>query len=131
MVFAIVRVLLDAFARRHEGQKIYLRQAAAERWAERRAQILGGGRPSSSNRGAVRANDEQLRVVRILLPPSTRRTSRNVNKERRHLTPTQELSSISDQEIYTELQASDISMGRWTAEDPSPRRVLRWIAARR
>lgn len=57
------RVLLDAYARRHEGQKIYLRQAAANRWIERREQILGGHRPNSGNRSALRANDQQLRAV--------------------------------------------------------------------
>ena len=59
----VERVLLDAYARRHEGQKIYLRQAAANRWVERRAQILNGDRPNSSNRSALRANDQQLRAV--------------------------------------------------------------------
>ena len=57
------RVLLDAYARRHEGQKIYLRQAAANRWIERREQILGGHRPNSGNSSALRANDQQLRAV--------------------------------------------------------------------
>lgn len=43
----------------------------------------------------------------------------------------QELSAATDQEVYAELQASDNAMGRWTAEDPSLRAVLRWLAARR
>lgn len=59
-----VRVLLDAFARRHEAQKIYLRQAAAQRWIEYREQILVGGRPNSKNQVLLRQVDNQLRVVR-------------------------------------------------------------------
>ncbi|KAI3342444.1 hypothetical protein F4824DRAFT_446121 [Ustulina deusta] len=97
------QVLLDAISRRHEAQKIYLRQAAAQRWVEYREQVLQGQRPSTSNRRQLRACDEQLR---------------------------NELSQITDDSIYHELQASDISMGRWTAEDPSLRAVQRWVRAR-
>ncbi|KAL2111996.1 hypothetical protein VUR80DRAFT_8771 [Thermomyces stellatus] len=98
------QVLLDAYARRHEGHKIYLRQAAANRWVERRAQILNGGRPNSSNRAALRTNDQQLRA---------------------------ELSATTDEKVYAELQTADVAAGRWTEEDPSLRSVLRWLAARR
>jgi len=59
---------LDAFARRHEGQKIYLRQEAAQRWVDRRARILNGSRPHSGNRSALRACDQQLRAVRSAPP---------------------------------------------------------------
>ncbi|TGJ83459.1 hypothetical protein E0Z10_g5307 [Xylaria hypoxylon] len=59
------QVLLDAIARRHEAQKIYLRQAAAQRWVEYREQVLQGHRPSSSNRRQLRACDEQLRSLWI------------------------------------------------------------------
>ncbi|KAI0148702.1 hypothetical protein GGR57DRAFT_227319 [Xylariaceae sp. FL1272] len=97
------QVLLDAYARRHEGQKIYLRQAAAQRWIEYREAALQGLRPSSSNRRALRACDEQLR---------------------------NELLQITDEVIYAELQTQDITMGRWTAEDPSLRAVQRWVRAR-
>ncbi|KAI0407724.1 hypothetical protein F4802DRAFT_524887 [Xylaria palmicola] len=97
------QVLLDAIARRHEAQKIYLRQAAAQRWVEYREQVLQGQRPSSSTRRQLRACDEQLRS---------------------------ELSQVTDEAIYQELQASDIAMGRWTAEDPSLRAVQRWVRAR-
>ncbi|KAF5572504.1 uncharacterized protein FTJAE_1432 [Fusarium tjaetaba] len=98
------QVLLDAYARRHEGQKIYLRQAAAQRWVEYRKQVLQGGVPNSSNQSQLRACDRQLRA---------------------------ELSAIADEVIYAELKASDEGMGRWTAEDPSLRSVLRWLRARR
>jgi hypothetical protein len=98
------QVLLDAYSRRHEGQKIYLRQAAAQRWVEYRKQVLQGGPPTSRNQSQLQACDRQLRA---------------------------ELSAIADEIIYTELKASDEGMGRWTAEDPSLRGVLRWLRARR
>lgn len=98
------QVHLDAFARRHEGQKIYLRQAAAQRWIEYREQVLAGGRPHKGVSSALRACDQQLRA---------------------------ELSSITDEAVYTELQSNDQSMGRWISEDPSIRSVLRWLRARR
>ncbi|KAK0726950.1 hypothetical protein B0T26DRAFT_737784 [Lasiosphaeria miniovina] len=98
------QVYLDAYARRHEGQKIYLRQAAAQRWIEWREQILLGGRPHSGNHSQLRGCDQQLRT---------------------------ELATITDEAIYSELLASDIAMGRWTDEDPSIRSVQRWVRARR
>ncbi|KAI0833126.1 hypothetical protein F5Y06DRAFT_307329 [Hypoxylon sp. FL0890] len=97
------QILLDAYARRHEGQKIYLRQAAAQRWIEYRESVLQGQRPNSSHRRQLRACDDQLRG---------------------------ELSQITDDAIYQELRTSDMNMGRWTAEDPSLRSVLRWVRAR-
>ncbi|KAG6018662.1 hypothetical protein E4U41_003679 [Claviceps citrina] len=98
------QVLLDAFSRRHEGQKIYLKQGAAQRWVERRAIILQGRRPHPSAQAQLQASDRQLRA---------------------------ELSSITDEAVYAELAASDHGLGRWTVEDPSLRSVLRWLRARR
>ncbi|KAH8879070.1 hypothetical protein GQ53DRAFT_800382 [Thozetella sp. PMI_491] len=98
------QVYLDAYSRRHEAQKIYLRQAAAQRWIEWRESILMGGRPTSGNNHQLQSCDQQLRM---------------------------ELATISDETIYTELKTSDITMGRWTDEDPSIRSVQRWIRARR
>jgi len=98
------QVHLDAYARRHEGQKIYLRQAAAQRWIDWRDQVLQGARPTSKTRSQLQACDYQLRM---------------------------ELALITDEYVYTELQASDLTMGRWTAEDPSLRAVQRWLRARR
>ncbi|KAJ4302425.1 hypothetical protein N0V88_002569 [Collariella sp. IMI 366227] len=98
------QVLLDAYARRHEGQKIYLRQSAAQRWIEYRDQILMGGRPHVGNQAQLQACDQQLRV---------------------------ELANITDEIIYSELQTSDMTMGRWIAEDPSLRAVQRWVRSRR
>ncbi|KAK7754010.1 hypothetical protein SLS62_004109 [Diatrype stigma] len=99
----LLQVLLDAYARRHEAQKIYLRQAAAQKWIDNREQILQGQRPTSAHRRPLRVCDEQLR---------------------------RELQQITDDSIYRELQRSDSSMLRWTAEDPSLRTVQRWLRAR-
>jgi len=60
------RVMLDAFARRHEGQKIYLRQQAAQRWISWRDQVLQGQRPHSGHTSQLAACDAQLRVVSVL-----------------------------------------------------------------
>lgn len=57
--------MLDAYSRRHEGQKIYLRQLAAQRWIGWRSQILQGQRPHSGHREQLAACDAQLRVVSL------------------------------------------------------------------
>jgi len=57
------RVMLDAYARRHEGQKIYLRQAAAQRWIGWRDEVLQGQRPHTGHTSQLDACDAQLRVV--------------------------------------------------------------------
>ncbi|KAH7326218.1 hypothetical protein B0I35DRAFT_129145 [Stachybotrys elegans] len=98
------QVLLDAYSRRHEAQKIYLRQGAAQRWVKFREQALQGGRPNSSNRSPLRACDHHLRA---------------------------ELAAITDEYVYSQLQASDAGKNRWLAEDPSLRSVLRWLRHRR
>ncbi|KAH6627194.1 hypothetical protein B0J18DRAFT_465138 [Chaetomium sp. MPI-SDFR-AT-0129] len=100
----LMQVLLDAYARRHEGQKIYLRQQAAQRWIQWRDQILAGGRPHSGNQAQLDVVDQQLRT---------------------------ELATITDEVVYADLQNSDLTMGRWTAEDPSLRAVQRWVRTRR
>ncbi|KAI0006539.1 hypothetical protein F4779DRAFT_557297 [Xylariaceae sp. FL0662B] len=97
------QVLLDAYSRRHEAQKIYLRQAAAQRWVAYRDHVLQGQRPTPQHRRQLRACDEQLRT---------------------------ELAQITDEAIYQELQTSDLTMMRWTAEDPSLRAVQRWVRQR-
>ncbi|KAI5861251.1 hypothetical protein GGS23DRAFT_159810 [Durotheca rogersii] len=97
------QILLDAYSRRHEAQKIYLRQAAAQRWVEYREQVLQGQRPNAANRRQLRTVDEQLRS---------------------------ELGQITDDAVYLELQTSDTNMARWTSEDPSLRTVQRWVRAR-
>ena len=63
------RILLDAYARRHEAQKIYLRQAAAQRWIEWWNTVLQGQEPNSSHRRQLRSCDERLRMVRTTTLP--------------------------------------------------------------
>lgn len=57
------QVLLDAYSRRHEAQKIYLRQQAAQRWISWREQVLQGQRPQPGNSEQLNACDRQLRMV--------------------------------------------------------------------
>ncbi|KJZ78749.1 hypothetical protein HIM_02140 [Hirsutella minnesotensis 3608] len=97
------QVLLDAFSRRHEGHKIYLRQAAAQRWIDSRDSILQGNRPFPAVQPHLAACDNQLRA---------------------------EIAAITDEYIYADLAASDQMHGRWTDEDPSLRSVRRWLRAR-
>ncbi|KAI1806049.1 hypothetical protein F4811DRAFT_512583 [Daldinia bambusicola] len=97
------QVLLDAYSRRHEAQKIYFRQDAAQRWINNREAVLQGQRPSSANRHQLRACDEQLRL---------------------------ELSQVTDEYVCQYLQNCDVNMGHWTGEDPSLSAVRRWVRAR-
>ncbi|KAF4122673.1 hypothetical protein GMORB2_6980, partial [Geosmithia morbida] len=101
------QVLLDAYSRRHEGQKTRMRQDAVQRWIEWRSIILAGGRPNRQNRNQLLACDQQL--------------------HRGH----QELASITDELVYRDCQMSDMFVGRWTAEDPSLHAVKRWLRGRR
>jgi hypothetical protein len=55
--------MLDAYSRRHEAQKIYLRQAAAQRWVGWREQVLQGQRPHAGHTEQLANCDAQLRVV--------------------------------------------------------------------
>ena len=59
-----LRVMLDAYSRRHEAQKIYLRQGAVQRWIGWRDQVLQGQRPHAGHTEQLAACDAQLRVVR-------------------------------------------------------------------
>ncbi|CAG8955068.1 hypothetical protein HYFRA_00007082 [Hymenoscyphus fraxineus] len=99
----LIQVTLDAFARRHEGQKIYLRQCAAQRWVSWRDSILGGQRPHSGHTSQLASCDAQLRS---------------------------ELAAITDESIYNDLRSSDYGLGRWIQEDPRLRDVQRWVRAR-
>ncbi|KAG9241541.1 hypothetical protein BJ878DRAFT_223513 [Calycina marina] len=97
-------VQLDAYARRHEAQKIYLRQEAAQRWIGWRDHTLQGQRPQASHLAGLENCDAALRA---------------------------ELAAIIDDSIYSDMSSSDYQMGRWTLEDPSPRQIQRWIRDRR
>ncbi|KID80247.1 uncharacterized protein G6M90_00g011370 [Metarhizium brunneum] len=96
------QVLLDAFSRRHQGQKIYMRQSAAQRCLSYRDAILQSQQPRATIQHQLDACDNELRA---------------------------ELASITDESVYNELAASDYACGRWTAEDPSLSSVLRWLRA--
>ncbi|KAH8589427.1 hypothetical protein B0O99DRAFT_692491 [Bisporella sp. PMI_857] len=98
------QVLLDAYSRRHEAQKIYLRQAAAQRWIGWREHTLQGERPHTGHAEGLANCDRALRA---------------------------ELAQITDDSIYSDMRSSDYEMGRWTLEDPSLRQVQRWVRERR
>lgn len=57
------RVLLDAYARRHEAQKIYLRQEAAQRWIGWREHTLQGERPHAGHAAGLANCDAALQAV--------------------------------------------------------------------
>jgi hypothetical protein len=69
----LARVLLDAYSRRHEAQKIYLRQAAAQRWVDWRDQVLQGQAPQAGHGQQLAACDAQLRVVSRTSSPRSQR----------------------------------------------------------
>jgi hypothetical protein len=60
------RIILDASTRRFQAHKIYLRAAAAARWAQMRQQILRGEKPNGRHANALRAADQRLRDVSTL-----------------------------------------------------------------
>ncbi|KAJ3493634.1 hypothetical protein NLG97_g4611 [Lecanicillium saksenae] len=97
-------VLLDAYARRHEAQKIYLRQMAAQRCILARKRILDlTGGPSPSNELHLHSCDVQLE---------------------------QEVQQITDEFVYLDLLQNDQGQGRWTAEDPGLYDILNWLHTR-
>jgi len=55
------RIILDAATRRFQAHKIYLRAAAATRWAQMRQQVLRGEKPNGRHANALRAIDARLR----------------------------------------------------------------------
>jgi hypothetical protein len=63
------QVLLDSFARRHEAQKICMRQGAAMRWVAWRDSVLMGMRPNVTHVQGLAACDQALRAVSFLLLP--------------------------------------------------------------
>src|SRR4051812_3186277 len=55
--------MLDAYSRRHEAQKIYLRQQAAQRWIGWRDSVLQGQKPHQGHTAQLGQCDSALRVV--------------------------------------------------------------------
>ncbi|KAJ2971248.1 hypothetical protein NQ176_g7785 [Zarea fungicola] len=100
----LLEVLLDAYARRHEAQKIYMRQIAAQRCILARKQVLDAtGSPNASNEQQLYACDVQMQ---------------------------QELQQITDEYVYVDLLSNDQSLGRWTAEDPGLYDIISWLHTR-
>ena len=118
------RVLLDAYSRRHEAQKVYLRQAAVQRWIGWRDQVLQGERPHTGHTQHLAACDQQLRIVGFF-------SCKPIFERPKPDTISQELAAITDDSIYSDMRSSDHQMGRWTLEDPHLRHVQRWVRARR
>lgn len=58
------RVILDGSARRFQAHRIYLRAAAAKRWAMHRANILRGQRPGAQHASQLKAISNTFRQVR-------------------------------------------------------------------
>ncbi|KAJ5674134.1 hypothetical protein N7462_009573 [Penicillium macrosclerotiorum] len=97
------RVIIDSSARRFQAHKIYLRAAAARRWAMSRASTLRGQRPAPQHAAA-------LKVA--------------------HATLQQELVRITDQHVVADLRAADLRAGHWLDDDPSLDAMRRWINGR-
>ncbi|KGQ11558.1 hypothetical protein BBAD15_g2701 [Beauveria bassiana D1-5] len=101
---ALRSVLLDAYARRHEAQKIYLRQMAAQRCTRARKQILdSAGYFPQSNEAHLHTCDVQLQ---------------------------QEVQQITDEFVYLDMLSGDQRLGRWTVEDPGLYDLLNWLSTR-
>ncbi|BDD56977.1 hypothetical protein MPDQ_002869 [Monascus purpureus] len=94
------RVILDSSARRFQAHKIYLRIAAAKRWAMNRAVVLRGHRPTGHHSSQLKAVDRTFR---------------------------EELAQITDQHVLADLRAADMRAGYWVNEDPSLNSIIRWI----
>ncbi|KUL90431.1 hypothetical protein ZTR_00098 [Talaromyces verruculosus] len=92
------QVILDASVRRFQAHKIYLRVAAAKRWVLNRNELL-----SRSSRG----HSTQLREIDQLLR--------------------QELDSITDHTIFSDLRQADLRAGLWVSEDPPLAAIQLWI----
>ncbi|KAJ6787684.1 hypothetical protein PWT90_09649 [Aphanocladium album] len=134
-------VLLDAYARRHEAQKIYLRQMAAQRCILARKQILDStGGPNPSNELHLRSCDVQLQQVRAHMFPPRSGKAENYEKEN-HLHADmclllqtadrlQEVQQITDEFVYLDLLQNDQGQGRWTVEDPGLYDILHWLHTR-
>ncbi|KFZ19017.1 hypothetical protein V501_00859 [Pseudogymnoascus sp. VKM F-4519 (FW-2642)] len=124
----LTQVLLDSFSRRHEAQKICMRQSAAMRWVAWRDGVLLGMRPDPSHVPALVSCDQALRAVRsstFLYRPAFLFSSGLADVD------TEELATVTDENIYNLMRNSDYTMGRWTDEDPSLRNVQRWLRSRR
>ncbi|KAF4215869.1 hypothetical protein CNMCM8980_004198 [Aspergillus fumigatiaffinis] len=94
------RVILDASARRFQAHKVYLRAAAARRWAIHRQNILRGQRAGPQHASQLKAVDDTFR---------------------------QELQQITDSHVLADLRAADVRAGHWLEDDPSLSAILALI----
>ncbi|EYE94643.1 uncharacterized protein EURHEDRAFT_81380 [Aspergillus ruber CBS 135680] len=94
------RVILDGSARRFQAHRIYLRIAAAKRWALHRANILRGQQPTAQHAAQLATVSNSFR---------------------------QELAQITDQYVVSDLRTADLRAGHWLDDDPSLATILRWI----
>lgn len=97
------RVIIDSCTRRFQAHKIYLRAAAARRWAMTRMQTLRGQRPTSAHGPALKAAQVTLQ---------------------------QELARVTDQHVVSDLRAADLRAGHWLDDDPSLDMMQRWSQGR-
>ena len=61
------RVILDGSARRFQAHRIYLRIAAAKRWAHHRSNVLRGQRPTAQHSAQLTAVNNTFRRVSLSL----------------------------------------------------------------
>ncbi|KAK2733061.1 hypothetical protein FQN57_002322 [Myotisia sp. PD_48] len=94
------RIIVDASARRFQAHRIYLKIAAARRWALNRTQILKNQKPSQRRTDALAALETTLR---------------------------DELSSVTDNYVMRDLLSADVRAGYWLTEDPTLSTILNWI----
>ncbi|KXG48879.1 uncharacterized protein PGRI_027490 [Penicillium griseofulvum] len=97
------RVILDGSARRFQAHKIYLRAAAARRWAMTRASILRGSSATAQHSAALKSATATLH---------------------------QDLARFTDQHVVADLRAADLRAGHWLDDDPSLEAIRRWVVGR-
>lgn len=112
------RVVLDAAARRFQAHRLYLRAAAAKRWAIQRTNILRGQRPSPAHIPSLKAAHDTLRQVRHYPP---------VPLEHADSLLIQELEQVTDDYVLSDLRAADLRAGHWLDDDPTLETIRCWI----
>ncbi|KAJ5749059.1 uncharacterized protein N7511_010755 [Penicillium nucicola] len=102
-LLALGRVIVDSSARRFQAHKIYLRAAAARRWAIARTNIQRAQRTPAEKAAALKGATTALH---------------------------QDLNGITDHHVVSDLRAADMRAGHWLDDDPSLEVIRRWIAGR-
>lgn len=96
----LVRIIIDASARRFQAKRIYLRAVAAVRWSNTRNAILQGEQPNQGHAAQLQQADITLRT---------------------------ELAAITDARIITDFRNADTEAGFWLQDDPPRATILEWI----